>query len=183
MNVQHDCFSARCPLERTRVVRQEREDTSQREEAVNHLGDRYVLNTGQMRDATLIAPHYLPFQHRKPRITIIHEAARREIELSRRNRRLRANQTPQSPLPGPTAASSQLSRTSSSQDVLPQHASHTLAYTRYGENAPTTNSDSETSSRGLQGHPTSHTASTDIRRAALLSSFAVANRPYAPYYR
>lgn len=82
-------MTARCPLERTRIIRQEGEQTTQRELAVQHTGHDYILNTGQMRNAALIQPHYIPFSTTRTRDDIIHQAAMREVALTRRNQTAR----------------------------------------------------------------------------------------------
>ncbi|KAJ6582761.1 hypothetical protein B0H10DRAFT_1676975, partial [Mycena sp. CBHHK59/15] len=52
VNIQHNCADNKCAVGRSEVVYQEREKTSERSLAVQHIspGDR-VINTGQMRDA------------------------------------------------------------------------------------------------------------------------------------
>ncbi|KAI0349855.1 hypothetical protein OH77DRAFT_1382267, partial [Trametes cingulata] len=64
VNVQHNCCDNKCTLMQTCIVRQEREDTSQRAAEVHHVLDpgaganNYILNIGQMRNSALIMPLY-----------------------------------------------------------------------------------------------------------------------------
>ncbi|KAI8983315.1 hypothetical protein BD414DRAFT_515805 [Trametes punicea] len=57
VNVQHDCYSLKCALTETRVLRYEREDTSERTYEISHaLASKYVLNIAQMRNSALLMP-------------------------------------------------------------------------------------------------------------------------------
>ncbi|KAJ6607826.1 hypothetical protein B0H10DRAFT_2166716 [Mycena sp. CBHHK59/15] len=57
VNVQHNCADNKCRTTRTRVVLAEREKTSQRELAVEHItGSDLIVNVGQMRDAATLDP-------------------------------------------------------------------------------------------------------------------------------
>ncbi|KAJ6550708.1 hypothetical protein B0H10DRAFT_1642182, partial [Mycena sp. CBHHK59/15] len=57
VNVQHNCADNPCRVERSRMVFQEREETSERVLAVHHSYNSttdWVMNTGQMRDAAVL---------------------------------------------------------------------------------------------------------------------------------
>ena len=53
------------------------------------MGHDYVLNTGQMRNAVAIQPHYIPFVSTRLHDDIIHQAAMREVALTKRNQIVR----------------------------------------------------------------------------------------------
>ncbi|KAI0750146.1 hypothetical protein C8Q80DRAFT_1100350, partial [Daedaleopsis nitida] len=168
VNVQHDCYTARCQLAKTRVVRQEREETAQREDAVQHVGDMFVLNTGQMHDSALLAPFYLPLVTSQTRDTIIHEAARREVHLAKTRRRPAAQPAAAQ---GPTLSTQPIQLPMSHHQNMQSQAGHAPVF------APL-NSPSNNTSRSFSGSGTVTSADgSDVCRVALLSSFPVRPRP------
>ena len=55
VNVQHDCSKFGCRLEASRVVRQERQDTSMSRKDMRHTeGEHFVLNMNGMRHSQLL---------------------------------------------------------------------------------------------------------------------------------
>jgi hypothetical protein len=76
VNVNHDCVTARCTIERTRAVFQEREKVGETADEVKHRAplNRFVLNLGQMRDADILDSFRPPIE-REPRDKIVQAAA------------------------------------------------------------------------------------------------------------
>ncbi|KAJ7658765.1 hypothetical protein DFH06DRAFT_936718, partial [Mycena polygramma] len=57
VNIQHNCADNKCTLTHSQVVYQERGKTAERSLALQHFDpDDRIVNTGQMRDAELLAP-------------------------------------------------------------------------------------------------------------------------------
>ncbi|KAJ6631547.1 hypothetical protein B0H10DRAFT_1772594, partial [Mycena sp. CBHHK59/15] len=130
VNVQHNCADNKCRTTRTRVVLAEREKTSQRELAVEHItGSDLIVNVGQMRDAATLDPFRFT-----PNALITADIIRSSAEQSfadrqkqKKNAKARAEDTEESDAgapsrkksrptitPPPTTASSRAPRTSSS---------------------------------------------------------------------
>lgn len=177
---------AQCPLENTRVIFQEREETSQRALAIRHIGQNFVLNTGQMRDAAAIQPHYIPIQPTRMREDIIHQAAMREVALARRrNVTSRTQQTgsqvtsSSSAAPrGPPSETQMGSSASGSSWQFPQPSPASGSWQTLG---PSTSGQNVTSpaAPGIAHYTYPHMlrpiATDHARRTALLSSYNVAS--------
>ncbi|KAJ7877373.1 hypothetical protein B0H14DRAFT_2342375, partial [Mycena olivaceomarginata] len=55
VNIQHNCADNKCQSSRTRVVVNEREKTSERSLAVQHISNAdLIIKTAQMRDAAAL---------------------------------------------------------------------------------------------------------------------------------
>ncbi|KAJ3915248.1 hypothetical protein F5877DRAFT_92367 [Lentinula edodes] len=71
VNVQHNCYQAKCTVQRTATVMKEREESEEKELRIEHTGmQSFILNTAQMRSSAYLKPF---------RKHIVHEAVRREI--------------------------------------------------------------------------------------------------------
>jgi hypothetical protein len=83
VNVQHDCRKVnKCTRRQSGVIRQEREVAQEKGFIIEHVGatDSFVLNLAQMRDAAVLAAFHEKNPQRFNRVTVIEEAARREID-------------------------------------------------------------------------------------------------------
>ncbi|XP_006464096.1 hypothetical protein AGABI2DRAFT_120883 [Agaricus bisporus var. bisporus H97] len=104
VNFQHNCSAHGCTTEEMLVVYQEREGTSQRQAAIRHrVPDNLILNTSQMRDATLLAQFRLqpaPLDRNEA----ILEGARFEIDM----RKSKTKPSRPEPRSRPTSQASQV---------------------------------------------------------------------------
>ncbi|KAJ7641154.1 hypothetical protein FB45DRAFT_1124604 [Roridomyces roridus] len=83
VNVQHNCADHGCKPSRSKKVYQEREETSERDLALDHHSTSdCIVNTGQMRDAAVLQPFRAPLQ-RLAREDEIRSAAELEFQARR----------------------------------------------------------------------------------------------------
>ncbi|EFI26599.1 hypothetical protein CC1G_15371 [Coprinopsis cinerea okayama7 len=81
VNVQHNCAQNRCDLSKSRIVRMEREDTTQTEPETRHRNvDDRVLNISKIRDARFLRK-FLPKPVRRDREQLVRDSVRRELDL------------------------------------------------------------------------------------------------------
>ncbi|KAJ6628599.1 hypothetical protein B0H10DRAFT_1643229, partial [Mycena sp. CBHHK59/15] len=59
VNIQHNCADKKCRCTKSQVVLNEREKTSERALAVQHISDGdFIVDTAQMRDAAALDPFH-----------------------------------------------------------------------------------------------------------------------------
>ncbi|KAJ3896974.1 hypothetical protein F5879DRAFT_764851, partial [Lentinula edodes] len=57
VNVQHNCYQAKCTVQRTATVMKEREESEEKELRIEHTGmQSFILNTAQMRSSAYLKP-------------------------------------------------------------------------------------------------------------------------------
>ncbi|KAI0755370.1 hypothetical protein C8Q80DRAFT_428645 [Daedaleopsis nitida] len=61
INVQHDCISAKCNIDGTQIIRQEREETSRTRAVLEHTNNiQYVINTHALHNQLYLRQHLPP---------------------------------------------------------------------------------------------------------------------------